>query len=153
MFRKMLNLTMVLFILMAFFLAPPSILSDSEEEIALHKMCGDPTESSVDLAKDADGNPTKGCSDYRGVECEGKTAEYVVTEAAGCTEDAESPGYPYYYYCITEKKEIKNGTVSCEVDEGLPEDDPKCTDGDDYSITGVFYKHKCESSQMSWTGE
>lgn len=154
MLRKMLNLTMVLFILMAFFVAPPSILSgssDSEDEIALHKVCGDPTEKSVDLVKDADGNPTKGCSDYRAVECDGKTAEYTVTEAAGCTEDAESPDYPYYYYCITEKEEIKNGTVSCKVTR--VGDDLKCTDGDDYSTTGVFYKSKCQSRLMSWTGE
>lgn len=154
MFNKMLKLTPVIFVLVAFFV-PNGVLSSgsdsSESETVFDMKCGFPKEIDDDddnnrvPVKDANGNNTNACNGYSVADCEGKSAEYEVIEAAGCTNELEYEYPNSYVLCVTEKRAIPNGTVDCEVSD----DGESCKDGDNYSITNRFYKAKCTATLYS----
>ena len=152
MFIRMLKLTTVLFVMIAVFVIPTVVLSNgsdsSDPEIAFDMKCGFPKEISDDdddnrvPVKDENGNLTTACGGYAATDCDGKSAEYEVIEAAGCTNKLERVYSSSYVLCITEKRAIPNGTVDCK----LSDDETSCEDGDNYSITNRFYKSKCTAT-------
>ena len=142
MFSKMLKLTSVLFVLTAFIVVPAGILSgfsdsaDPEEEI--NQKCAIPWEASVVPVKDKDNNPTKACSDYSEADCEGATAQYNITEAAGCDGNVWKLKYNYYY-CVTKKKAVPNGNCTLDTDNN-------CTDDTSYEESPRYYKSECSDT-------
>ena len=100
-------------------------------------------EASVKPKKDADGNPTKACSDYGEDDCADATVEYDITEASGCEYTPPFPApYGEYWYCVTEKKIVPNG--SCIWVNG------NCTDDTSYEGETLYYTSKCSFDHFEW---
>ena len=84
--------------------------SSSDSDVVVDgNICENPQKATEATKLDTDDNPTKSCSGYGVDDCKGKTAEYVITEAAGCTKIPDSQLTDYYYYCVTTKKAVPNG--------------------------------------------
>ena len=113
MFSKMLKLTMVLLVLLAFFVVPVGVLSNYSSP-QLNKKCGNPKESDI---KPKAG--VKACSSYNKDDCDGASSEYDPVKAPGCTVDApmeETPDYYTWHYCAEKWGKLSYGTVDCEYD-------------------------------------
>lgn len=136
MFGKMLKFTvvlLVLFMLMTFFGAPPSI---SSETSFTDKKCGEPLDSKRVVKKE--GNCTAADNKKSQSSCENaKGPTYKVESAAGCTVDApehEGKLSITYYYCFEGEKIVEHGKVSCVWEADT------CAAGTDYSITDKKFK-------------
>ncbi len=116
MFRKMLNLTIVLFALMAFFVVPPSILSDenngngsssegSDWGLPVYNMtCKGTHDHDVVGACPKTSDPTK---------CTGSVEYKMNSESEGCVTES------YGSRCYTKTKWELIGTAPCVIDENV----------------------------------
>ena len=137
MLSRMLKLTMVLSVPMAFFVAPIGVLS---KQSFSDKICGNPitSERKLESGTACDSYNTKtGCQTA-------SKPKYKVIEAAGCTVDHEGYtgtdeyglSYHAYYYCEEGETVVMHGTVSCKYDESSG----KCRTGSDWSVKNKKFK-------------
>lgn len=152
----MLKCTTVFLAMISVFLMPMGVLSEfstsPDPEAEVDKVCTsynlgwfNPDEASVDPKKDADGNPTKACSEYEDEgECEDATVDYAIEEADNCDTDPpyDIDKYNRYWWCTTEKEIVPNGSCLWESDE--------CTDDTSYDEDTLYYTSKCTTSQQDW---
>ena len=147
MFSKMLKPAPVFLSIIAVILIPMGVLSEfstdpnpdmSIDGLICNTSDEDFQEASVEPKKDADGNPTKACSDYGEADCGDATVEYDIIEASTCnTLPQYKELYDLYYYwvCSTEKEIVPNG--SCKLVDG------NCTDDTSYEGATLYYTSKC----------
>ena len=153
MFSRMLKFTTVFLAMIAVFLMPMGVLSEfstspDTEQVFNEWVCTNysiffPDEASVDPKKDADGNPTKACSDYKDEgACEDATVEYDITEAGTCNAYPPYPldKYNQYWWCETEKEIVPNG--SCNWESGA------CIDDTSYEGDTLYYTSKCTTDRI-----
>ncbi len=148
MLNRMLKPTTVFLAIIAVILIPMGVLSEfstspDTETVVDGLVCNTVAvvllEAIVEPVKDADGNPTKACSDYGKVDCEEATVEYDIQEASTCNFYQPYQLDGYYWYCTTEKKIVPNG--KCKLDP-----DGNCIDDTSYEGETLYYTSKCNSN-------
>lgn len=129
MFRKMLKLTMVLFILMAFFVAPPSILSDGSNGDGSGNNGSGPSSRGSGWGTPVYDKACKGTHDHDidgscpqtslPSECTGSVKYYMKSESEGCVTES------YGSRCYTKTVWELIGTAPCVIGEN--DDGTYCT--------------------------
>ena len=149
MFSKKLTLTIVLFVLSAFFVVTDSTLSQKTYDLGSavwarykDKQCGTPKSTSDPTLKDDSETCDFGddIPENAKTACEDKSEEYEIKEKSpGCSVDKEEErGALYYTYfvCWEKEKIVEYGSKDCEWNGTTNE----CKAEDDFSITDEKFK-------------